>query len=204
MNRLNGRLREVIEGGESQPEGGESDETSETFAGSGNASRRKNLDAFITQLLTLFFGPRAVQTIALDDKLPEGSDRGKLMLTAEVLVALGLLGSDGFMLYRLPDYGPLFHSIAADNNGASSTRSGTGSKKRRRPDSHRASCHRCANVRKMVLQCIACPHIYCRVCADMMQREHGPDIFVGGCPKCKGLVRARVAWRGVARDVRDC
>ncbi len=52
---------------------------------------------------------------------------------------------------------------------------------------HRASCHRCGNMRKKIIKCKACPQIYCRVCADLMVEEHGEDIFEGGCPKCKEL-----------------
>lgn len=53
--------------------------------------------------------------------------------------------------------------------------------------SRRATCHRCANVRKRVVPCSACPRVVCEVCAVKWVCEHGPDTFEGGCPICKNL-----------------
>ncbi|KAI9916429.1 hypothetical protein PsorP6_017125 [Peronosclerospora sorghi] len=50
---------------------------------------------------------------------------------------------------------------------------------------HRASCHRCGNLRKHNLECPLCPHIFCAKCADKMYDEHGRRIFENGCPVCK-------------------
>lgn len=50
---------------------------------------------------------------------------------------------------------------------------------------HRASCHRCGNLRKKNVRCPACPHIFCQKCAEKMVEEHGNAIFSGGCPVCK-------------------
>lgn len=50
---------------------------------------------------------------------------------------------------------------------------------------HRASCHRCGNLRKKNVRCPQCPHIFCQKCAEKMLEEHGEHIFVDGCPVCK-------------------
>ncbi|DBA04370.1 TPA: hypothetical protein N0F65_002132 [Lagenidium giganteum] len=50
---------------------------------------------------------------------------------------------------------------------------------------HRASCHRCGNLRKKSVRCPTCPHIFCQKCAEKMLDEHGNEIFVDGCPVCK-------------------
>lgn len=50
---------------------------------------------------------------------------------------------------------------------------------------HRASCHRCGNLRKKNVRCPTCPHIFCQKCAEKMVEEHGEEIFSGGCPVCK-------------------
>lgn len=50
---------------------------------------------------------------------------------------------------------------------------------------HRASCHRCGNLRKTTVQCPVCPHIFCAKCAEKMREEHGSQIFQQGCPVCK-------------------
>ncbi|KAF1329480.1 hypothetical protein FI667_g5775, partial [Globisporangium splendens] len=50
---------------------------------------------------------------------------------------------------------------------------------------HRASCHRCGNLRKKNVRCPQCPHIFCQKCAEKMLEEHGDTIFVDGCPVCK-------------------
>lgn len=50
---------------------------------------------------------------------------------------------------------------------------------------HRASCHRCGNLRKKNVRCPQCPHIFCQKCAEKMLEEHGETIFVDGCPVCK-------------------
>ncbi|CEG45319.1 phd-finger protein [Plasmopara halstedii] len=52
---------------------------------------------------------------------------------------------------------------------------------------HRASCHRCGNLRKNNVQCSVCPHIFCAKCAEKMIEEHGNQIFEIGCPVCKEL-----------------
>ncbi|EGZ04625.1 hypothetical protein PHYSODRAFT_535949 [Phytophthora sojae] len=52
---------------------------------------------------------------------------------------------------------------------------------------HRASCHRCGNLRKKNIRCPLCPHIFCAKCADKMIEEHGDRIFENGCPVCKEL-----------------
>ncbi|GMF51849.1 unnamed protein product [Phytophthora fragariaefolia] len=52
---------------------------------------------------------------------------------------------------------------------------------------HRASCHRCGNLRKKNVRCPVCPHIFCAKCADKMIEEHGDRIFENGCPVCKEL-----------------
>ncbi|KAE8994980.1 hypothetical protein PR003_g17874 [Phytophthora rubi] len=52
---------------------------------------------------------------------------------------------------------------------------------------HRASCHRCGNLRKKNIRCLVCPHIFCAKCADKMIEEHGDRIFENGCPVCKEL-----------------
>lgn len=50
---------------------------------------------------------------------------------------------------------------------------------------HRASCHRCGNLRKKNVRCPQCPHIFCQKCAEKMVEEHGEGIFTDGCPVCK-------------------
>jgi len=52
---------------------------------------------------------------------------------------------------------------------------------------HRASCHRCGNLRRRNVLCDNCPHIYCQRCAEKVLIEYGPGVLVGGCPVCKGL-----------------
>ncbi|KAG3117884.1 hypothetical protein PI124_g4263 [Phytophthora idaei] len=52
---------------------------------------------------------------------------------------------------------------------------------------HRASCHRCGNLRKKNVRCPVCPHIFCAKCAEKMIEEHGDRIFENGCPVCKEL-----------------
>ncbi|OWZ05000.1 hypothetical protein PHMEG_00022993 [Phytophthora megakarya] len=52
---------------------------------------------------------------------------------------------------------------------------------------HRASCHRCGNLRKKNVRCPVCPHIFCAKCAEKMVEEHGDRIFENGCPVCKEL-----------------
>eukprot|EP01036_Dinobryon_divergens_P032057 gene32057-41574_t len=52
---------------------------------------------------------------------------------------------------------------------------------------HRATCHRCGNMRKSVLRCGKCPYVFCNRCTDKMIEEHGCDIFENGCPVCKGV-----------------
>ena len=47
---------------------------------------------------------------------------------------------------------------------------------------HRASCHRCGNIRRKNLYCSHCPYIYCARCSQKMLEEHGHDIFIDGCP----------------------
>ncbi|OQR91659.1 hypothetical protein ACHHYP_04499 [Achlya hypogyna] len=54
---------------------------------------------------------------------------------------------------------------------------------------HRASCHRCGNLRKKNVRCLTCPHIFCQkhACAEKMVEEHGAQTFIGGCPVCKEM-----------------
>ena len=47
---------------------------------------------------------------------------------------------------------------------------------------HRASCHRCGNLRKKKTMCSRCPYVFCARCTDKMIEEHGKDIFLNGCP----------------------
>lgn len=49
-------------------------------------------------------------------------------------------------------------------------------------DLHRASCHRCGNLRKYKQLCKKCPYVYCFRCVKKMIEEHGEDVFVDGCP----------------------
>eukprot|EP01041_Mallomonas_annulata_P008057 gene8057-16515_t len=55
------------------------------------------------------------------------------------------------------------------------------------PVQHRASCHRCGNIRRNNIFCSHCPYIYCARCSYKMIEEYGQDIFVDGCPVCKQL-----------------
>lgn len=48
--------------------------------------------------------------------------------------------------------------------------------------SHRASCHRCGNLRKNKTLCTRCPYVFCSKCTEKMIEEHGPGIFHDGCP----------------------
>jgi hypothetical protein len=50
---------------------------------------------------------------------------------------------------------------------------------------HRASCHRCGNLRKKKTMCSQCPYVFCARCTDKMIEEHGKDIFMNGCPVVK-------------------
>jgi len=52
---------------------------------------------------------------------------------------------------------------------------------------HRASCHRCGNMRKGILKCRRCPSTWCARCAERLAVEHGAEAFAGGCPLCLGL-----------------
>ena len=47
---------------------------------------------------------------------------------------------------------------------------------------HRASCHRCGNMRKNAVACTDCPYLFCGRCIDKMKEEHGPTVFENGCP----------------------
>ena len=47
---------------------------------------------------------------------------------------------------------------------------------------HRATCHRCGNVRKLAYECTECPHVFCKGCLVKMEAEYGDDCFVYGCP----------------------
>ncbi|RHY73030.1 hypothetical protein DYB30_004180 [Aphanomyces astaci] len=54
---------------------------------------------------------------------------------------------------------------------------------------HRASCHRCGNLRKKNVRCLGC--------AEKMVEEHGPQTFIGGCPfhcykKCPATKRCNL------------
>jgi hypothetical protein len=54
---------------------------------------------------------------------------------------------------------------------------------------HRASCHRCGNLRKNKKLCNRCPYMFCARCAEKMIDEHGAAIFDDGCPvvRCQSL-----------------
>lgn len=52
-------------------------------------------------------------------------------------------------------------------------------------DGHRASCHRCGNLRKRNVKCSECPHIFCQRCAEKVLVEWGPEELDDGCPVCK-------------------
>ena len=52
---------------------------------------------------------------------------------------------------------------------------------------HRASCHRCGNMRKRNVRCLTCPHIYCQRCAEKVIVEYGQRAFDDGCPVCRSL-----------------
>jgi hypothetical protein len=55
------------------------------------------------------------------------------------------------------------------------------------PPTHRASCHRCGNLRRKILVCPRCPHVFCLKCGEKMFEEHGPGVFDGGCVVCKEI-----------------
>ena len=52
---------------------------------------------------------------------------------------------------------------------------------------HRASCHRCGNLRKKTMKCDRCPHVFCQKCGEKMIEEHGEKTFKDGCPVCNEL-----------------
>ena len=54
-----------------------------------------------------------------------------------------------------------------------------------RDASHRASCHRCGNMRKRNVRCLTCPHIFCQRCAEKVIVEYGVRAFADGCPVCR-------------------
>jgi hypothetical protein len=72
-------------------------------------------------------------------------------------------------------------------NGGGMGQSGGPNLQREADGGHRASCHRCGNLRKRNVKCSSCPHIYCQRCAEKMVLEFGEKIFDGGCPVCKGI-----------------
>ena len=43
---------------------------------------------------------------------------------------------------------------------------------------HRASCHRCGNMRKKNVLCPRCPHIFCQKCSEKMVEEHGKKVRI--------------------------
>jgi len=57
---------------------------------------------------------------------------------------------------------------------------------------HRASCHRCGNMRRKNVLCTECPHIYCARCSAKLVIEFGPDIFDNGCPVVRAISRAQL------------
>ena len=46
---------------------------------------------------------------------------------------------------------------------------------------HRASCHRCGNMRKKNVFCPRCPHIFCQKCSEKMVDEHGKKVRICIC-----------------------
>ena len=38
---------------------------------------------------------------------------------------------------------------------------------------HRKTCHRCGNLRKGMLLCLACPMSFCSRCVEKLQDEQG-------------------------------
>lgn len=50
--------------------------------------------------------------------------------------------------------------------------------------SHRASCHRCGNMRKSTLGCKSCPSTWCARCAERLVMEYGVTLFDISCPVC--------------------
>jgi len=55
------------------------------------------------------------------------------------------------------------------------------------PRTHRASCHRCGNLRRKILVCPRCPHVFCLKCGEKMFEEHGLTTFERGCVVCKEI-----------------
>ena len=55
------------------------------------------------------------------------------------------------------------------------------------PPTHRASCHRCGNLRRKILVCKFCPHVFCLKCGEKMFEEHGADAFKKGCVVCREI-----------------
>ena len=55
------------------------------------------------------------------------------------------------------------------------------------PIKHRATCHRCGNMRDYTFACTECPYVFCIKCVDKMEQEHGKSTFVKGCPVCKSF-----------------
>ena len=55
------------------------------------------------------------------------------------------------------------------------------------PIKHRATCHKCGNMREYTFACTECPYIFCMKCVNKMKQEHGETVFTKGCPVCKNL-----------------
>ena len=52
---------------------------------------------------------------------------------------------------------------------------------------HRASCHRCGNMRKSTIGCRRCPATWCARCAERLIMEYGEDCLTSTCPLCANL-----------------
>jgi hypothetical protein len=69
--------------------------------------------------------------------------------------------------------------MQSENNAQGSVSMSASAK---RKNGHRASCHRCGNLRSKPLQCSMCPYVFCHACVKKMKEAHGADVFAGGCP----------------------
>jgi hypothetical protein len=60
-------------------------------------------------------------------------------------------------------------------------------------EGHKATCHRCGNIRRDYTRCVRCPYTFCNKCTDKMIDEHGQQVFVGGCPVVSKYIALRTA-----------